>query len=59
MDATSWQPCGSLDFSVLTSPTLKVRLRASSSPAPLKVKVFAVGVNWLDFRSGKCTVRFT
>jgi hypothetical protein len=52
----AWQPCGSLNFTALRAPVFKVRLKPTT--VPLKVKVFAVGVNWLDFAAGKCSMRY-
>lgn len=56
LDAHAWQPCGSLDFSALTAPALKVQLKPTA--VPLKVKVFAVMINWLECEGGKCALRF-
>jgi hypothetical protein len=56
LDAGAWQPNGSLNFAVLSNPTLRIALKDVSTP--LKVKVFASCINWLTFGGGGCTLRY-
>lgn len=59
LDAAAWQPNGHLNFAALTSPTMKVWLKPTpAGTAPLKIKVFASVVNWLDFGAGACALRY-
>jgi hypothetical protein len=52
-----WRPSGSLNFSSL-SPVMRISLTGNTQGRPVKVKVFAVQVNWLDIEGGKCRNRF-
>ena len=55
--AGAWQPNGSLNFAVLSNPSLRFILKNASS-APLKVKVFASCINWVTFAGGMCALRY-
>lgn len=57
MDAAAYQPTGALNFAVVDAPVLRVDLDPVS--APLKIKAFAVCVNWIVVEGGSLTVRFS
>ena len=54
--AGAWQPNGSLNFAVLSNPSLRFTLKNVSTP--LKVKVFASCINWVTFAGGMCALRY-
>lgn len=64
LDATSPQPRGTLNFSRLSNPVLRCSIaqaggnQSVQSVQSVKVKAFAVCVNWLDFEGGACTLRY-
>lgn len=57
LDAGAYQPCGSLNFAVLDRPSLRVEV--PDAGAPVKVKAFAMCVNWLAFESRTAEFVFT
>lgn len=58
LDAGGWQPNGCLNFAALSSPTFKFTLKDSGNSRPLKVKLFASCINWVNFHDGKCALGY-
>ena len=57
LDASSRQPAGSVNFASLAKPALRVTLRPGLADR-VKVKVFALGYNFLVVDKGRATVKF-
>lgn len=58
LDLATRQPRGSLNFSVLDRPLLRVRLRPGTE-GDVKVKVFAMCLRWLRLHRGQAAHLFT
>lgn len=56
LDMASTQPCGSVNFSALDRPQL--RLELASDDQDVKVKVFAVCIRWLRCHQGQAALLF-
>jgi len=56
LDASSFQPCGKLNF----APYVRTQFAFDILPqnVPMKMKIFAVCINWVKFESGLCSLRF-
>lgn len=57
-DAGAWQPSGALNFAVVDKPVLRVSLQNTRN-TPVKIKVFALCLNWIVIREGSLVMRFT
>lgn len=57
-DAAASQPSGALNFAVVEKPVLRVSLQNTRN-RPVKLKVFALCLNWVVIRGGSLTMKFT
>lgn len=51
--AHEWAPSGTVDFSALAKPVLRLHLKPEHASSQLKCKVWGMTYNWLKFHGGK------